>query len=85
MPSLDQRIYHWDGNTLIKLPYTIEDLTEQRWFLSNRRSIWADPIAYDVVGINIHTGKVRNVHFPSLTPHLYIVFVVAYVRVRVWS
>ena len=58
VPSLDRGIYYWDGARLTQLPFTADDLIDQSHAYQGRHSILAGARANDVVGINIHNGKV---------------------------
>ena len=58
IPSLDRGIYRWDGVKLSQLPFTADDLIDHTHILKGQHTILAGAKANDVVGINIHTGKV---------------------------
>lgn len=58
IPSLDRRIYHWDGARLSQLSFTADDLIDHHHLHKGRHSILTGARANDVVGINIHSGKV---------------------------
>ena len=58
IPSLDRGLYHWDGNKLTQLPFTADNLIDHTHLMKGRGSILAGAKANDVVGVNIHTGKV---------------------------
>lgn len=61
IPSLDRGIYHWDGTRLSQLPFTADDIIDRSHLRNGHHSILAGARANDVVGINIHTGKVNMV------------------------
>ncbi len=64
IPGLDRGMYHWDGHRLSQLPFTADDLIDHTHLLKGRGSILAGAKANDVVGVNIHTGKVEQCPHP---------------------
>ena len=71
VPSLDGKMYRWDGQKLNHLPFTADDLIDNTHSHSTN-SVLVGARATDVVGVNLHTGKVSadnanaNKHHPPL-------------------
>lgn len=58
VPSLDGKMYRWDGQKLTHLPFTADDLIDNTQSHNKRRSFLIGARATDVVGVNLRTGKV---------------------------
>lgn len=58
VPSLDGGMYHWNGDKLTQLPFSADDLIDHAQLLKRPGGIVAGAKATDIVGVNIHTGKV---------------------------
>lgn len=52
-------MYHWDGSRLSQLPFTADDLLDHTHF-DGRGSFLTGAKFNNVVGLNIHSGKVNH-------------------------
>lgn len=58
IPALDKDLYHWNGTTLNKLPFTADDLIDHAAFSSGYGSALVGAKVTELLGINVNTGKV---------------------------
>ena len=58
IPALDKDLYHWNGTSLNKLPFTADDLIDHSSFSSGYGSALVGAKVTELLGINVNTGKV---------------------------
>lgn len=59
MPGLDRGLYNWDGVKLSQLPFTADSLVDHTHLHKGHGTFLTGAKINDVVGINVHNGKVR--------------------------
>ena len=67
IPALDKDLYHWNGTSLHKLPFTADDLIDQASFSSGYGSALVGAKVTELVGINVNTGKVSLLYSGTCT------------------
>ena len=60
VPGLDRGLYTWDGIKLNQLPFTADHLVENTHLHKGRGTFLTGAKTKDMVGINLHSGKVST-------------------------